>query len=245
MTVKSVEKAFRMLDAFDPSRPVMGLTQLAAVLDIDKSEAQRFAHTLTELGYLRKDPVTRSLQLTVKALGLAHSFLRTNSVLRVASAYLTHLNKLTEETVNLAMLDDTDIVIVQRIVSRHVFNENVVIGARLPAFCTAAGRAILARLDEDAALDILKRSPLKPYTSTTVWRSADLLAQLQHAAKQGYAVTNGEFYSDISVGAAVVDARGAPVAAVSVSASSAMVSAEDAERRFAALVMEASRSISA
>ncbi|MGE3293368.1 MAG: IclR family transcriptional regulator [Geminicoccaceae bacterium] len=243
--VRSVEKAMKMLEAFGAANPVMGLTQLASVLGVDKSEAQRFAYTLTELGYLRKDPVSKTLQLTVKTLDRAHNYLRSNPVIRGASTYLTHLNTLTEETVNLAVLDDTDVVFVQRIVSRHVFNQNVVIGSRMPAYCTALGISMLARLDEEAAMDILRRSDLKPHTANTVYKLPDLIAKLRVTAARGYALTNGEYYSDISIGAAVVDARHAPVAAVSIAVSSARSSVEEAERKLAPLVMEAARSIPA
>lgn len=243
--VRSVEKAFRVLDAFSPVRPSMGLTQLASHLEIDKSEAQRFVFTLIELGYLRKDPITKALQLTVKTLDIGHNYLRSNPIVRGASTYLTHLNTLTDETVNLGILDDIEVVFVQRIVSRHVFNENVVIGTRLPAFCTAAGIAMLAYLDPAVARDILERSDLRPFTPNTTYRLPELLEKLKRTADTGYSVTNGEYYSDISLGAAVRDARGAPVAAVTLALSSARLSLEEAERKLAPLVLEASRSIPA
>jgi len=243
LRVRSVEKAFRVLDAFSPAQPVMGLTQLANYLGVDKSEAQRFVFTLTELGYLRKDPVTKALQLTVKTLDLGHNYLRSNPIVRGASTYLTHLNTLTDETVNLAILDGTDIVYVQRIVSRHVFNSNVVIGTRLPAFCTAAGLAILASMDRNEARSILERSDLVSHTPMTTWHLPELLEKLDQTAQQGYSVADKEYFNDICIGAAVRDARGQPVAAVSVALSSARTTAEEAVRKHAPLVMEAARSI--
>lgn len=57
-----------------------------------------------------------------------------------------HLSKTTEETVNLAVRDDTDIVFVSRFMSRHVLDNDVIIGTRLLAYCTAPGIAILSCL---------------------------------------------------------------------------------------------------
>ena len=243
LMVRSVEKAFRMLEAFDPLHPTMSLTQITSLLDIDKSEAQRFAHTLVELGYLRKDPINKSLQPTVKSLVLARNFLHSNSVLRSAAPYLTQLNKLTEETVNLAVLENTDIVFVQRISSGHVFNPEVVIGARMPAYCTSLGLAMLSRLPEEEALHILRRSDLKPHTPTTTYTIPELMEKLRVTREQGYAITNREFYNDISIGAAVVNPRGEPVLGISLAVSPSRISVEEAERTLAQMVVDAARAI--
>ena len=52
LMVGSVEKAFRVLSAFDEHHRTLSLTELADVIDLDRSATQRFAHTLTKLGYL-------------------------------------------------------------------------------------------------------------------------------------------------------------------------------------------------
>lgn len=243
--VRSVEKAFRVLDAFNAKQPVMGLTQLANYLGIGKSEAQRFVYTLNELGYLHKDPVSKALQLTVKTLDLGHHYLRANPVVRGSSTYLTHLNTLTDETVSLAVLDGTEVVYVQRIVSRHVFNSNVVIGTRLPAYCTAAGMAILAFLDRDEARRILQNSDLKAHTPNTAYKLPDLLEKIEKTARQGYSVADSEYYTAISIGAPVCNARGEPVAAVTLAVSAARTTLDEAVRKYAPLVMEAARAIPA
>src|SRR4051812_7598516 len=55
--VQSVGKAFRLLEAFADGSKAMSLSQLAKGADIDKSGAQRLAHTLEKLGYLERDAV--------------------------------------------------------------------------------------------------------------------------------------------------------------------------------------------
>src|SRR5947209_843532 len=54
--VNSVEKALGVLKVFDPTRPRLTPSQVASLAEKDLSTAQRFVHTLTELGYLDKDP---------------------------------------------------------------------------------------------------------------------------------------------------------------------------------------------
>ncbi len=59
----------------------MSLTQLAGAADLDKSAAQRFAHTLERLGHLSKDPETRRYALTTRTLDLGHHYTRSNPLL--------------------------------------------------------------------------------------------------------------------------------------------------------------------
>jgi DNA-binding IclR family transcriptional regulator len=206
LLVQSVEKAFHVLTAFDGAIPSMGLTQLSAKAGLDKSTAQRFTHTLTRLGYLRKDPDTKRFELTVKTLDLGYRYTRANPLINRALPYLLHISKTTEETVNLTVIDDTDIIFVSRFMSRHVLNNDVVIGTRMPAYCTAPGIAILSRLPSHEARNILKRSNLKAFTPYTTYRMDDLLKKLEISAAQGYATAFDEFYhGDLSIAAAILD----------------------------------------
>lgn len=245
LMVMSVDKAFRVLHAFDSSRPSMSLTQVAAAVGMDKSAAQRFTYTLEKLGYLRKDPVTKRFELTVRSLDIAHHYLHSNAMLQRAMPYLMHLSKTTEETINLTMMDGTEIVFVSRFMSRHVLNTDVIVGTRMPAYCTAPGIAILSRLPAAEAADLIDRMDLKPYTPTTTWKRDELLAKIAKSAVSGYATAFEEFYhGDLSVAAAITGSGGAPVGALNIAVSRARFTPEEMEERFAPLVVAAAGSVS-
>ncbi|MDQ4061507.1 MAG: IclR family transcriptional regulator [Pseudomonadota bacterium] len=245
LMVLSVEKAFRVLSAFGIQRPTMSLSQIAAATGMDVSAAQRFTHTLSRLGYLRKDRDTKRFELTPKTLALGYHFLRSNRLIERAMPYLMHLSKETEEAVNLTMLDDTEIIFVSRFVSRHMLNTDVIVGSRMPAFCTAPGMAILSRLPEAEALAILERSDRKPITPSTTWRMEDLAPKLRRSAEQGFATAFEEFYrGDGSIAAAIIDAHGRAEGAINVAVSLSRYSAEEATERFAPLVVAAARAVS-
>lgn len=245
LMVLSVAKAFRVLDAFDATRPTMSLTQLAATVGLDKSAAQRFTHTLEQLGYLRKDPETKRFELTVKTLDLGAHFMRANWLVERATPYLMHLSKTTEETINLTVPDGTELVFVSRFLSRHVLNTDVVIGSRMPLYCTAPGIALLSRLPRDEAVSLLESCELKAYTPQTTWRMTDLLEKIELSAARGYATAFEEFYlGDLSVASAILDAKGRPIGALNIATSSARFQPAEAEERFAPLVVAAGLSIS-
>ncbi|MBK3778016.1 helix-turn-helix domain-containing protein [Azospirillum brasilense] len=245
LMVMSVEKAFRVLNAFDAARPTMSLTQIASIVGLDKSAAQRFTHTLERLGYLHKDPETKRFELTVKTLDLGHHYLRGNGLLERSMPYLMHLSKTTEETINLTMLDDTEIVFVSRFMSRHVLNTDVVLGMRMPAYCTAPGVAMLSRMPMEEAIDLIDRMDLHPYTPNTTWKREDLLAKIERSADLGYATAFEEYYhGDLSIAAAIVGPAGTPIGAINIAVSRSRFTPQEAEERFAPLVVAASSSIS-
>lgn len=244
LMVRSVEKAFRILKSFDAQRPTMSLAEVALAAGLDKSAAQRFTHTLTALGYLRKDPATKRFELSIKTLDLGFQFARANALAARAMPYLLHLSKETEETVNLTVLDDTEVVVLARFMSRHVLNTDVMVGTRMPAYCTASGVAMLACLPEDGIADILRRSELRPFTPATTWRPADVKAKVRRSAQQGYATAFEEIYrGDLSVAAAIVDTTGAPLGAINIAVTRARFTPEEAERRFAPMVVAAARAV--
>jgi IclR family pca regulon transcriptional regulator len=245
LLVQSVEKAFRVLQTFDGTRQNLSLSQIVEETGLDMSAAQRFTHTLTKLGYLHKDAATRRFELTVKALDFGYHYARSSMLVERGMPYLMHLSKTIEETVNLTVLDGTDIVFVSRFMSRHVLNNDVIIGTRLPAYCTAPGIAILSHLPEEEAKAILDRSDLRPFTPHTTWDRDKLLAKIKLSASQGYAKALEEyFHGDLSLAAAILDKTGAPVGALNVAVSSSRFTPEEAEKSFAHLVVAAAHSIS-
>jgi IclR family pca regulon transcriptional regulator len=245
LMISSVEKAFRVLSAFDAEHQDLSLTQLSLLVGLDNSAVQRLAHTLVKLGYLSKDPETKRYELTVKSLELAYHYTCANSLIDRATPLLMHISKTTEEAVNLTVLDDTDVVFVSRLVSRHVLNTDVVVGTRLPAYCTAPGIAMMSWLPDSQVNGIFERSNLRAYTNQTTCTRGKLREKLKLSSFRGYATSFEEFYyGDLSVAAAVRNSSGHPIGALNIAASRARFTYEEAEEKFAPLVIAAARSLS-
>jgi DNA-binding IclR family transcriptional regulator len=245
LMVNSVEKAFRVLSAFGRQHPTLNLSQVASETGMDVSAAQRFTHTLTRLGYLRKDAQTKRFELTAKTLDLGYHFVRSSRLLDRAMPYLMHLSKETEETVNLTVREETEIIFVSRFLSRHVLNTDVIIGTRMPAYATAPGIAMLSRLPESEAMAIIDASDRRAHTPSTTWEREALREKLRQSAAQGYATAFEEVYlGDASIAAVVVDHHGRPEAAVNIATSTSRYSHEEVVSRFSSLVIAAAHAIS-
>ena len=244
LTVNSVIKAFRVLTAFSVSEPRLTLTQLVEKLDIDKSTAQRFTHTLLNMGYLDKDPVTKTLGMTVKVMDLAHIYLATSPLVSAALPYMVHLNAETGETVNLTVLDGPDVVFVSRIVGRNLLSTGVIIGTRLPAYVTATGLSMMSLLPPEQVQSILEQTDLRAYTPNTVYEPAKILTRLATIRSKGYTMSVNDYFSDdISIGAPILSGSGQLVGALGLTVTAQRFTPKEAETKFAKLVASVAKSV--
>jgi DNA-binding IclR family transcriptional regulator len=243
--IGSTEKAFQVLHAFDGPQRHMTLADIARAARLDRSAAQRLVYTLETLGYLRRVADTRNYALTLKVLQFSNSYIRANELIDKASPYLLEISRSLGETTNLHELDGSEIVFVARFPGQHLFNIDIVVGSRLPAFFTASGTAILSRLSDAEQRDILARTALKQITPYTQIDPNILMKRVRRAGERGYAViTNETVMGDIAVAAAITDEHGRAVAAINVSVPTSRWTPEKAEAELAQHVQVAATSIS-
>jgi IclR family transcriptional regulator, pca regulon regulatory protein len=242
--IASIGKCFDVLEALNNAGRPLTLTELALESGLDRSAVQRITHTLRRLGYLRQTPDTRQWSLGTRLLGFGHTVLAADRLRECAWPFIEALNQQCGETVNLMELEGAEIVYVARLPSRHAVSVDLHVGSRLPAFCTAAGRAILSRMRESEALAIIGSAPRTAMTARTVTDPQSLLKLLSRARSEGYAVNDQEaFLGDLSVSAAILDRAGKPVGAINIAVPTPRWSRADLERELAPRVVETAREI--
>lgn len=243
--VGSLEKGFRVLDAFREAPGDLGLTEIAARAGLDKSAAQRFTNTLHQLGYLEKDPRTRRYRPAVRLLDLGYTFMHQNRLAETAIARLIEASKVYGTTVNLCELIDTDIIYTVRIPHQKANFPSTVPGRRMPAYCTAGGTAILAfrpSAEAEAIVDATDRAAL---TSETIVERPAVMARIAETRENGYGIGVGQaLTNEISVAAPVLNQLGYAVAAVQIPVYIPQWTPEEVRTKIAPLVMETARSIS-
>lgn len=215
--IGSVSKAFSVLEVLTKARRPLRLGEIAEGTGIGRSAAQRFTFTLRSLGYLTQDPETKAYSLTARALELSVAYLDSKPVRRLAAPLLAAANNECRETINLTELEGNEVVYVVRYASHHAVSVDLAVGARLPAFCTAPGRAILAFRDRGLLDRILKESELKKLTPKTEINPGRIRRIVETAREQGFSISDQEtFVGDISTAAPVLDSQGEAVAAVNI-----------------------------
>jgi len=242
--VNSVAKAFRLLEAFDRARPTSGLTQLAREIGMEKSAAQRAAHTLWRLGYLDKTGRDGEYRLSRRCLDVGLRYLATNRIVTCTNPYLKFLRRKTDACANLAMLDGTHTVFPLRYTSLAMLGNDLGDQARIPAYCTATGIAILSIMSDDAMREVLARSDLKPLMPNTIWQIDKIIERIKRARSDGYVLgIEEDFASDVTIACAIRDAATGDVAAIGLSYSSEQTTVDQVLRDCVRLITSTAREI--
>jgi DNA-binding IclR family transcriptional regulator len=132
---------------------------------------------------------------------------------------LEALRDQTKETVHLVVLDQMQIVYLEKIPGLHAIGlMSSRVGLRTPAYCTGVGKALLAYQKEDQIREYYRQNGLERFTDTTITDLAQLMSHLAQIRCQGYALDRGEHEDEVRcVAAPVFDLSAKVVAAVSIS----------------------------
>ena len=249
-TSQSLERGLAILSSFSSGRQLIGVSELARELALTRSTTHRYVATLARLGYLQQDEGTRKYSLGPRVLDLGFTAINSMELRHVAAPHLQRLCDETGHTVNMGILDDVDVVYVERCrASRSRQNEidlDLHVGSRLPAYCTSLGKVLLAFLPDDERDEIVGRIEFARRGPNTLTSKATLLADLERVRATGIAVNNEELaYGLRSVAVPVLSGDGEAVAAVNLAAHRAMASLDDLVARLGPLMQRTAAEISA
>ncbi|MES1926693.1 IclR family transcriptional regulator [Salinisphaera sp. T31B1] len=243
--VRSVAKAFAVLQAFDDGRQTMSLSEIASAVGMTKSAAQRFTYTLGVLGLLSQDAASRRWQLTPRTLDIGAHYLAADSLIEQATPHLVELNHRCGESVNLSRPDGLDMVFVARFTSHSRAFVHMPVGTRIPMFCTASGRAYLSSLAPARAQATIQASVLHSFTAHTLTDPERIQAAIAEAIPRGFAMASEEFYlGDLNIAAPILAADGNAIGAVNVSCPTSRWTLDRMAAEIAPMLMETVRGIS-
>lgn len=197
LIINSLVNGFRLMECFCGQQSGLTLMELVRKMNISVGAAQRITHTICTLGYLSKDPKTKTFQLTPKILSLSYAFLNHSGLREIVLPYLKKLNEETNETVNLAILDGDEIVYLERVQTSHIITTNIRPGSRRPIHCTSIGKVILAFLAENERAKLLNHLSFTRYTDNTIVNKENFLLELNKIRECGYAENNSELDEDL------------------------------------------------
>ena len=243
--VQSVEKAMGVLSAFHHADGPLTLSDIAQRAGLDRSTAQRMVHTLRTTGYIERDSEGHGFVPGLRIMDHILDYLRLNPLVKQATPVLQELRKATRERVDLSLRDDLRVVYAVRLqTKRQTFNASIV-GHSVPTFCSSGGWAMLARMAPDEARDLIARSDRRPFTPHTITEPDAIMEHVERTRANGYALAVDQILlGEIAMGFAILDARGAPCAAIHIAGSTSEWTPEDYVARLAPLGQEAARALS-
>jgi IclR family transcriptional regulator, pca regulon regulatory protein len=225
---QSLERGLAILSCFTPKRPVLGIADIADELGMSRSTTHRYVITLLALGYLEQG-ASRKYRLGLRVTDLGMSALNSTGLREHASPYLEELRQRTSYTISLAVLDGPEILYVDQARSfRRGQGQPGVdarTGSRLPAYCTAMGKLLLANLPESDQRELIGQLKLTKYGPNTITAKKALREELDEVLDANFAVDDEELAKDLySIAAPVRNEARQVVAAVEIAVPSSTIS---------------------
>jgi IclR family pca regulon transcriptional regulator len=225
---QSLERGLAILGAYSSERPLLGIAEIADALDMSRPTVHRYASTLTQLGFLEQG-ARRKYRLAPRAADAGAAVLRATGLPDCARPYVAGLRERIGYTVSLAVLDGAEIVYAVRAYSHSAgqFEADAGrrFGSRVPASCTALGKALVAGLPMQDGLAWTKVTTLTPAGPNAIVTKSAFRAELDRIREQGFAVNDRELVARM-VAVAVPIRRGDIVrAAIAVAANANVITA--------------------
>ena len=218
-TVPAVIRALDILELF-LSGEDRSIPEITATLGLPKTTVHELVNTLVVRSYLVAHPdKPHRYRLGLPLFRLGSVFAEQVDLAREGRTVSEQISAACQETVHVAVLDDTEVLYVAKADSAHAVRLVSAVGRKLPAHCTAVGKMLLASLTaEEFSTRYRDDEPLAAMTTRSVTSVSELRARLAEIAERGLAYEYCESNEAAAcVAAPVRDRTGRVVAAMSVS----------------------------
>ncbi len=244
--IRVLDRGIQLLTLLSDGRP-RTLTEISEEIGFSNSTAFRLLVTLTSHHLVERDPKDGRYRLGLRCLELARAYHDSSDLRQIALPELEKLRDETGETVHLAILDEMEVVYLEKLHGHHAIGlMSSRVGARLPAYCTGLGKILLAYANPEEVRDHFAQRELHRFTPETITELSDLMRHLEQVRISGYALDRGEHEVEVRcVAAPVFDADGKVIAAISVSGPASRMDPIEANNALIERTLQAAQTISA
>ncbi|WP_165494890.1 IclR family transcriptional regulator [Actinomadura roseirufa] len=190
--IQSTLRCLEVLDALAATEEPVSVSELARRMDARRGTLHQQLQTLVHAGWARQTPDAK-YYLSLRALHVGKAALTQAGLAERLLPSLEELAERTGEAAALAVLDGTDVLIVQRVESPHLIRADIRVGTRMPLATSAAGLVLLAHADDARRAGLAGRGVAVPAPEV-----------LDGIRERGYAVQKGEYQPGLSSAAVPV-----------------------------------------
>ncbi len=190
------------------------VTELAQLLETNKSTSSRLLASLVEAGLVERDAAQRHF-LDVRFWNWGIQAVRRLAVVDVARPHIIAAAKQWSVPVYLAIARGDQTIYLQNFSTHHGDVLVNLISYIVPIYACAPGKSILS-FSSDEVVESVLSGPLTRFTAQTHATRDDLAEELATVRRQGYAINRGEYYENghLAVAVPVFDHSGSPVASL-------------------------------
>jgi sugar lactone lactonase YvrE/DNA-binding IclR family transcriptional regulator len=212
-----LEKAMGLLNIVSATRSPMTFTALLRSSSLPKATLHRILSTLTREGLLRHDAYTKTYRLGFRLLELAHEVWSDFDLRIAAQDEMVRLRNKLGMAIELAVLSNEHLIVLAAEDTKKQAVDSSQVGVKLPLHVTALGKAIMANLDRQQQVELLKAMPLQAHTQQSMTSVELLLAEFDLTRARGYALEDGEFdANELAMAAPILDVEGRPIGALGI-----------------------------
>ena len=187
---KTVEKAIFIINGISNNKSI-SISELSKKLKYDRATTYRIINTLFENGFLIKKE--NKYKLSAKFLNISLKLLEEMDIREIARPRLEELSNISDEVIYLTILENDELIIIDKIDSKQSIRIFSKIGQRLPLYCTATGKIFLSYLPEEKTNRILTEIKMEKHTPNTITDIQILKKQFSEIRQKGYAIGDSEY----------------------------------------------------
>jgi DNA-binding IclR family transcriptional regulator len=242
--IQVLDRALAILDVLANPRGNASLAELVDAVKVHKSTVHRLLMSLEKHRLVDRDGRTGRYRLGMRLFQLGTVAVAHINICNLAHPFLQNLMYNCDETVNLCVLDNGEVLHLDKVEPNRSVRMSCTVGRRNPAHCTAVGKAILACLPESEVDAIIHQHGMRRFTPKTLTTPGDLKQELELIRERGYAIDDEEIEEGVRCVATVVrDCAGRPAAAIGISSPSFRLPLEKAAS-IARLVCDTAQALS-
>jgi len=189
--ITGLEKGLHLLEALSAPPGRWTVSEAALLGGLSRASARRFLLTLAHVGYVQTDG--KHYWLTPRTLRVGEAYLSSSKLARTVHAVVERVGYLAQESASVGVLDENDVVYIARSSIARIVSITLRPGSRVPLYCTAGGRVLLAAMDDSTRRARLAGAELKALTSYTRTEPAQIEHEIALARSRGYALVDQEF----------------------------------------------------
>jgi len=224
--VQVLDRAVHILDCFGFDHKELSVSEIGSRTRLHKSTTHRILMALEYNQLIKQNPETGKYHLGIKLFKLGNQAVRQFDLRESCRPFLMQLMDKTKETVHLAILDDDQVLYLDKVEGPHALRMPSRVGRHITTHCTSLGKAMLSCLDDLDVKRVMQNQPFKAFTPNTMKNADLLLADLRAIRRRGYSIDDEEIEIGLRcVGAPIYDHTTKMVGAISVAAPSARLTA--------------------
>ena len=214
-TLQTVDRALQLLESLAEHPTGMQPKEIEEVLELNKVTVHRLLATLENRGFIER--MGNAYVIGLKLVELSSMKLSNVELKTEASPYLRELVSRLGLPVQMAILEGTEAVFIDKIESRNSFRMYSQIGKRIPLYASGVGKVLLLQKSDEEIRKKLEGVEFTAFTSKTLTSVEEILKAISVAREKGYAIDDEEHEEGIfCVAAPIYDYRDKIIAAISV-----------------------------